>query len=89
MNDFEDKLREHCNIEFDKKTGEEIVVSSLSAVLIAFEEWNNQKRKIKSRFFQCEEGLTEWVNKNNVNVISICLGSKYTDNHYLLFYTDI
>lgn len=36
INDF---IKEYCNTEFDKDTGEEIVISSLSAVSIAIEEY--------------------------------------------------
>lgn len=37
--DFERQLRLHCNLEYDKKTGDEMVCSNLSAVIIAFDEW--------------------------------------------------
>ena len=33
-------IREHCNIEYSKNTGEEIVNSPLSSVLIAIEEYS-------------------------------------------------
>ena len=46
LSNFEDKLREHCNIEYDI-TGEEIVKSSVAAVLIAFEEWHKDYLKEK------------------------------------------
>ena len=40
METFEDFLRLHCNIEYDKE-GNEVVNSSLSAVMIAFDEWRS------------------------------------------------
>jgi hypothetical protein len=39
---FEKMLHEHCNIEYAKKSGEEIVNSNLSAVLTAFDEYLKQ-----------------------------------------------
>jgi len=42
---FEEQLRECCHLEYDKKTGEEIVKSSVGSVLIAFEELQKAKEK--------------------------------------------
>ena len=39
---FEKKIHENCNIEYSRTTGEEMVNSSMSAVLIAFEEYLNE-----------------------------------------------
>lgn len=39
---FEEMLRKHCNFEFGKGSSEEIVNSSLSAVMIAFDEYLKQ-----------------------------------------------
>ena len=39
----EEMLNKHCNIEFDKLTGEKMVVSSESSVIIAMEEFANQQ----------------------------------------------
>jgi len=39
MKKIEKYIREHCNIEFHKTTGEEIVNSSLASVIIALEEY--------------------------------------------------
>lgn len=48
METFEDSLRLHCNIEYDKE-GNEVVNSSLSAVMIAFDEWQtDMKNKYKT-----------------------------------------
>ena len=41
----EDCIRENCNIEYSKTTGEEIVNSSLSAVCVALEEYVSQQAK--------------------------------------------
>jgi len=38
----EEMIREHCNIEFTKYSGEEVVHSLLSAVCIAVEEYHDQ-----------------------------------------------
>jgi len=42
MKTIEECIRENCNVEFDKYTGEEMVVSSLAAVSIAMEEYAKQ-----------------------------------------------
>lgn len=39
FSDVEKAIRDNCNIEFSKTTGDEIVNSSLSAVMIAFDEY--------------------------------------------------
>jgi hypothetical protein len=39
---LEKAIKDNCNIEYSKTTGEEIVNSSLSAVCIAFEEYVKQ-----------------------------------------------
>lgn len=41
----EDCIKENCNIEYTKYSGEEVVHSSLSAVCIALEEYANQFKK--------------------------------------------
>lgn len=45
MKTAEDCIKENCNIEYSKTTGEEIVNSSLSAVCIALEEYVSQQVK--------------------------------------------
>lgn len=42
MKTAEEHLHEHCNIEYNKRTGEQEVYSSLSSVLIAMEEYAAQ-----------------------------------------------
>ena len=36
---LEEYIRENCNIEYNKSTGEEMVNSTLAAVMIAFDEY--------------------------------------------------
>lgn len=55
---FEDSLRKHCNIDYNK-SGEEIVNSSLSAVLIAFDEWH----KNETAAIEQNKRLKEWLKK--------------------------
>ena len=43
LNLFEQKLSEHCNHEYDKNTGEEIINTHLSTIMIAFEEYYKQR----------------------------------------------
>ena len=46
---FENQLKKHCNIEYDI-VGDEVVKSSINAVLIAFEEWYKEYQKdVKSK----------------------------------------
>ena len=39
IDDFEMQLRLNCNIGYDLRSGEEMVNTSVNAVLIAFDEW--------------------------------------------------
>jgi uncharacterized membrane protein len=49
----EDIIRKHCNIEYTKYSGEEVVHSSLYAVCIALEEYADQQasEKLLRNFF--------------------------------------
>ena len=42
---LEEYVRDHCNIEYNKATGEEMVNSTLAAVMIAFDEYAKDLKK--------------------------------------------
>lgn len=45
MKEFEEKVREHCNIEFNKANGDEMINTSLNSLMIAFEEWQSKSNR--------------------------------------------
>lgn len=46
------------------------------------------KTKLKSKHFKYDDLLIEFVNKENIKVISICGAGKFSEG-YILFYEEI
>jgi uncharacterized iron-regulated protein len=80
--EFEKQIYENCNIEYNKHDGSEVINTSMSALMIAFDEYlnkilpnelkgvsNNEQTK---KFCQCECPTGREVDENYHQICTTC-----------------